>query len=55
MTFYRLRAKTYIDDQVEFDKFQLVESLHTKRPYTIRYTDHVLPTVDVTIPAGLIM
>ena len=37
-----------IDDQVEFDDFALVES-HTQNDLTQNNTDHVLPTVDVTI------
>ena len=37
-----------IDDQVEFDDFALVES-HSQNDLTLNDTDHVLPTVDVTI------
>ena len=37
-----------IDDQVEFDKFQLVES-YTQNYQTHNDSDHVLPSVDVTI------
>ena len=37
-----------IDDQVEFDEFQLVES-YTQNDQTHNDTDHVLPSVDVTI------
>ena len=37
-----------IDDQVEFDDFALVES-HSQNDPTLNDTDHVLPTVDVTI------
>ena len=41
-------CKNDIDDQVEFDEFQLVES-YTQNNLTHNDTDHVLPTVDVTI------
>ena len=41
-------CKNDIDDQVEFDKFQMVES-YTQNDHTHNDTDHVLPTVDVTI------
>ena len=41
-------CKNDIDDQVEFDDFQLVES-HTQNDLTHNDTDHVLSTVDVTI------
>ena len=37
-----------IDDQVELDEFQLVES-YTQNDLTHNDTDHVLPSVDVTI------
>ena len=41
-------CKNYIDDQVKFDELQLVES-YTQNDHTHNDTDHVLPTVDVTI------
>ena len=41
-------CKHDIDDQVEFDKFQLGES-YTQNDHLHNDTDHVLPTVDVTI------